>query len=410
MFLAGVAKDLEALEQVTDYPKGLASFAQYILLPLVALNFVNLISYEAKIIITWSWPKGWVSELVLWFSVVGLLSLVVLYPLRKQEERRWVRTFVSWFFRALIPLVSMLFLAILQRISDYGVTEPRYLVLTMAVGLAIITLYFLISKAKDIRMIPILLSAAALLAAYGPWSASAVSLHSQQSRLENLLTQNGMLANGSLMKGEHNLSLEDRRDMSSIIDYMGRWHGSQAFSGWLGESAVDSLDSGTRSSQSREIAELFGFEYAASYGEPGSALRFSISSGDADSDARSFVVTGFDYLIGFRLVDHDDFEGAFPLDTDSCFVSLDEGRLVLEVCFGQDRGAHAGALRFQLSDALDSVVATYGDNDVPVGARTFVLSGDDYEARLVLEHVRGTKEPDGLQISVFGGHLLLRRH
>jgi len=406
MFLAGIPRDLEALEHATDSPKGIAVFAQYLLLPLVTLYFVILISYEAKIIITWNWPKGWVSELVLWFSAVGILSLLSLYPLRKQEGKRWVRTFVRWFFRALIPLTGLLFLAILRRISEYGITEPRYLVLAMAIGLAVVTLYFLISKAKDIRIIPILLSAAALLAAYGPWSASAVSLTSQRDRLDQLLTQNGILKNGSLQEAGHDISSEDRQNMSSIIDYVCEWHGTEPFSKWLGEGAIDSLDSDAKSSPSHEIAELFGFEYTRSRGAgPG----FSISGGGAIAGASSVAITGFDYLIDFRLVGNNDFRCAIPLGADSCFVSLDTSALVLNVGFGQDRDSSEGGIRFELSDALDSIVATYGNDEVPVSDRTFVLSGDSHEVKLVLRHVRGAKESDVIRVRVFEGHLLVHR-
>ena len=58
VFLAGVPKDLNTLNQTTDYPKGLKLFTQYILLPLVSLYFVILIAYELKITIEWNWPRG----------------------------------------------------------------------------------------------------------------------------------------------------------------------------------------------------------------------------------------------------------------------------------------------------------------------------------------------------------------
>jgi len=411
LFLAGIPKDLEALDRVTDYPKWLAVFAQYILLPLVALYFFILISYEAKIIITWNWPKGWVSELVLWFSVVGFLSLLLLYPLRKQAEKRWVQTFVKWFFRAQVPLVGLLFLAILRRISDYGVTEPRYLVLAMAVGLVIVTLYFLISKTRDIRIIPILLTVIAFLSAYGPWSASAVSLSSQQSRLEAMLTQNGMLVEGSIQDAEQEPSFEDRKEMSSIIDYIVEWHGPEPFAEWLGEEAIDSLGAEERYSLAHEITQLIGIEYVGPYETQESTSRFSISGGGVDdSGPYSYAITGYDFLIDFRLTEMNNVIGAFPLDTDTCYVKFDTTETVFEVYLGNDRDNNAGAVRFQLSERLDSLVARYGDKNVPVSDRTFVLSGDGYEIKLVLDFVHGEKESDGPRVNVFDGYLLIRRY
>ena len=90
VFLSGIPEDLNRLSDSEEYPKGLKVFTQYILLPLVALYFVILIAYEAKIVVQWNWPKGWVSHLVLWYSVVGILSSLLLHPLRELTETiRW---------------------------------------------------------------------------------------------------------------------------------------------------------------------------------------------------------------------------------------------------------------------------------------------------------------------------------
>ncbi|MBN2089935.1 DUF4153 domain-containing protein, partial [candidate division KSB1 bacterium] len=53
VFLAGIPRDLDAMEQETDYPKSLRIFAQYILLPLVVVYWLILYAYLAKILIEW---------------------------------------------------------------------------------------------------------------------------------------------------------------------------------------------------------------------------------------------------------------------------------------------------------------------------------------------------------------------
>ena len=135
-FLAGVPENLGALERETQYPKGLKIFTQYILIPLVVIYLTILYAYETKIILAWSWPKGWVANLVLGFAVSGMLSLLLVYPIQHQEENRWIKIFSKWYYIALVPLVTMLLLAIGRRISDYGITTSRYLVLVMGVALA----------------------------------------------------------------------------------------------------------------------------------------------------------------------------------------------------------------------------------------------------------------------------------
>ena len=78
------------------------------------------------------------------------------------------------------------------------------------------------------------------------------SIH--EKRLETLLIQNGMPRDGSAREVGHELSFEDQKSMSSIVDYVCQWHGPEPFSKWLGENAVDSLGAEPHSSQRREIA------------------------------------------------------------------------------------------------------------------------------------------------------------
>ncbi len=136
--------------------------------------------------LAWSWPKGWVANLVLGFAVTGILSLLLVYPIQQQEENRWIRIFSKWYYVALIPLVIMLLLAIGRRISEYGVTENRYFVLAMGLALAGIVLYFFFSPAQNLKIVPIVLCILAFFSAFGPWGAFRVSENSQAQRQDSL--------------------------------------------------------------------------------------------------------------------------------------------------------------------------------------------------------------------------------
>jgi len=122
-----VPRDLAHLESVTEYPKGLKVFAQYVLFPLVMVYLVILYVYMGKIIIAWDWPQGWVSKLILGFSGAGLFSLLLLHPVTGREENVWIRTAARWYYVILIPLLVMLFFAVWRRVSEYGVTPGRSL-------------------------------------------------------------------------------------------------------------------------------------------------------------------------------------------------------------------------------------------------------------------------------------------
>ena len=224
-FLAGFPLNFSELDLKEDYPKGLKIFTQYILLPLVSIYLLILYAYMFKIIITAQWPVGWVSYLVIGFSIGGILSLLLIYPVRNDENNKWILIFSRFFYFALFPLIILLFLAVKRRINDYGITEQRYFILILALWLLFIAVYFLLSKSKNIKLIPVSLCILTLAASFGPWGAFNVSLASQENHLKSLLNKYSMLDKGKIVKAKDTIAFKDHKQISSIIDYLVSVHG-----------------------------------------------------------------------------------------------------------------------------------------------------------------------------------------
>jgi len=221
-FLAGVPRDFAALETDAPYPKGLKVFTQFVLLPLVVLYLGILYAYMGRILAQWELPKGWVSVLVLAFSVAGIFALLLIHPIRDAAENTWVRTFARWFYRALFPLLALLAVAIGTRVRSYGITEERYFVLILAAWLAVMATYFLLRQGRGIIWIPASLALVALLAAGGPWGAFAVAERSQLSQLRDLAAQYKLLRNSQLDGAGRRvpaLPLPVQRRISSIFEF-----------------------------------------------------------------------------------------------------------------------------------------------------------------------------------------------
>ncbi|MRR13316.1 DUF4153 domain-containing protein, partial [bacterium] len=192
-FLAGVPEDLPALERRTAYPKGLQVFAQYILLPLVLVYLLILYAYVGKILVSWEWPLGWVSKLILGFSGTGLFALLLLHPLSDRTDNQWVRNAPRHFALALFPLLVMFFLALSRRVGEYGITEGRYLAYLLGGWLLLIALYFTLSRSLNLKLVPATLCALSVLVSVGPWSLFSVSEGSQVGRLRELLEKHQVL-------------------------------------------------------------------------------------------------------------------------------------------------------------------------------------------------------------------------
>jgi len=222
-----------ATDKIEDYPKFMAILIRNILVPLVILYLGILYIYAGKIILEQSWPKGGVSGFILGFAAVGILSMLLIYPVRERIEGRVVQAYLKTFYPFVLPLTIMLFLAVFRRVSEYGVTEIRYFGLLGGPWLAAMCLYFIFSTSKHIRVIPVSLCLISVLSAFGPWGFLSVSEHSQISRLKRILTRNNILVNEKIQKAQLRVPPEDQGEISNIVRYLRRVHGLHGIKLWF---------------------------------------------------------------------------------------------------------------------------------------------------------------------------------
>jgi hypothetical protein len=261
-FLAGIPENLSRLNDLTDYPQSLKVFAQYILLPIVLVYLVILYAYLGKIVMAWDWPQGWVSKLILGFSGTGIFLLLLLHPIMGHAENIWVKKFSQWFYLVLIPLIVMLFLAVWRRVSEYGITEGRYLALALGVWLVFIVVYFTVSRTKSIKVIPGSLCLLAFAVSFGPWGVFSVARQSQINRLEKFVSEAGILADGRIHSVHGAIPFEQAKQISAVLAYLHENHGYDGIQGWFAESLKDDTSSSGLPYKSPEaVAKLMGFQY-----------------------------------------------------------------------------------------------------------------------------------------------------
>lgn len=270
LFLAGVPDDLDVLDAVTDYPRGLEIFTRYVLVPLVTVYLAILTAYAGKVLLTWDWPSGWIGWLVSGVAVAGILAALLVYPARDDPDRTWIRTYDRWFWPAVIPSVALLMLAVGQRIGQYGVTENRYFLAVLAAWLGTVAVYYTVRRNGRLEAIPRSLCVLALVTFVGPWSAYAVSERSQRGRLEELLQTHGLVESDTVRTAAGPVSLEARREISATVRYLVRVHGPEAVrpvaGGGLLAGAVRGSAEGSEAGPSpRDVVSSLGLEYV----EPG---------------------------------------------------------------------------------------------------------------------------------------------
>lgn len=266
-FLAGIPSEWKLLEHSHTYPKGLKIFTQFVLIPLATIYLAILLAYELKVIIDWSLPKGLVASLVLGYAVYGILSILLVYPVRNDSQNRWISTFSKLFYLLLIPLIILLVLAVYWRISQYGITESRYILVVLSIWLTGITAYFLIGKKQNIKLIPISLCVVTLLCTWGPQSASSLSVQSQKQQLIELFKKNNAFTNNTFQKLPDSVSAEETDRARDIVYYLTEREGLNPFKPHL-SITLDSLENSTvshyykRSSRyNEELLKELGITY-----------------------------------------------------------------------------------------------------------------------------------------------------
>jgi hypothetical protein len=233
-FLSGVPANYSALDKDTSYPGQLKAFTQYVLIPLATIYLIILLAYEAKILVEWNLPKGYVSYLILGYAVFGILSLLLVYPIREHEENKWLKTFARSFYFLLLPLLALLFVAVGTRVFDYGITEHRYFLIALALWLLFISIYFLAFKKQNIKLIPVSLCVITLLSVYGPQGAFSVSEFSQKRILVSIFKRHNAFKDGKLLpigkmsqiEGEEAINklryLVNQHDLVSLQPYIAK--------------------------------------------------------------------------------------------------------------------------------------------------------------------------------------------
>jgi hypothetical protein len=186
--LAGIADP--TVQREDEDPRVLRVLGRWILLPLSSLYLLILTAYFVQVLVTRTWPTGWIVWLVSWMAVVGILTVLLTRPGKEGSEalrpdpasrlHLWERGF--WLLMLLAA--AMLLMALWQRIQQYAITEPRYLAGVLGVWLACMAVLYASRRDRDLRWIPATLLVLVFLTGIGPWSALEVSKRSQLHRLE----------------------------------------------------------------------------------------------------------------------------------------------------------------------------------------------------------------------------------
>lgn len=193
-----------------------------IIAPLFLIYGSILLLYIIKVVVLKTIPNNIITNLILWY---GLLSVVVLF-VSKTVEDKFIKIYDKVQPLILLILSGMMFYSIGIRISYYGITEGRYMVVIGGVFIVISMIYYLFFNKKTYITIPTTLLILTLISSVGPVSAYNISKIDQKNRLEKMLIEENLLVNGEI-KPQKNINPAKIKEIKDKLDYFTRKHSAK---------------------------------------------------------------------------------------------------------------------------------------------------------------------------------------
>lgn len=209
LYFSGIPAIEECHRETPALNRFATSTIRFLFVPVLSLAILLFYAYIVKFIVLWDMPQGMVSYFVSGFMVYMLALVTVLYPARLAPGNTFEKKLLKVFPAACIPLVAMMSVGLIRRISDYGISAERIYAVTINIFFYIIIAVFLLDKIKcKSRYIAIVFCAIFFVVTDTPLSAYSISQRVWMGSIREALTEAGYT--------EFPLSKEDARKF--VID------------------------------------------------------------------------------------------------------------------------------------------------------------------------------------------------
>ena len=209
LYFSGIPAIEECHRETPALNRFATSTIRFLFVPVLSLAILLFYAYIVKFIVLWDMPQGMVSYFVSGFMVYMLALVTVLYPARLAPGNTFEKKLLKVFPAACIPLVAMMSVGLIRRISDYGISAERIYAATINIYFYVIIAVFLIDKVKcKSRYIAIVFCAIFFVVTDTPLSAYSISQRVWMGSIREALAEAGYT--------EFPLSKEDARKF--VID------------------------------------------------------------------------------------------------------------------------------------------------------------------------------------------------
>lgn len=187
MILSRIPQGEKKHDSELDVTKFYRGVLHYMFIPLIMCYMVVLYIYLFKILLTRELPNGTLSTMVS-FMMVGLsIVVIMLYPIINKGGNSYEKFASRWFPLLALPLVILMTVGIVRRLSDYGITANRLYVLTLNLWFYAVCIGLFISRSRRIHWISISFGALFLLSSAQPYNYGEIAHRVVRNRLNEAL-------------------------------------------------------------------------------------------------------------------------------------------------------------------------------------------------------------------------------
>ena len=192
LYFTGIPSIRECHEVTPTLNKFATSTIRFLFVPVLALAILLFYAYIAKFVILWDMPQGMVSYFVSGFMVYMLALATILYPANQSTEHAFEKKLLKIFPAACIPLVAMMSVGLIRRISDYGISTERLYVVGINIFFYAIIAILLIDKIKcKSRCIAVTFCAMLFIFIESPFNAQMITDYVWMESIKAALVEQG---------------------------------------------------------------------------------------------------------------------------------------------------------------------------------------------------------------------------
>lgn len=235
---AGEAKHNEYI-RLPRFPQAIT---QYIVMPITAAYLVTLYTYATKILVLWQLPNGWVSYLVTAIMALMLVFIFLIYPTRHSDGPIVNLFIMRWLPIMVLPLLALMSIGVLRRLSDYGITVARLYLVLFNLWCYAVCIGLYATRSRRFGWILSSFGLVLLFSSIGPWSVAQVTKRTITSNIAQTLQQAGVnklpLDSAQYEALEKQMPKRKKANMDSQLAYLRNNYGYSSTNQFL-DSAIN---------------------------------------------------------------------------------------------------------------------------------------------------------------------------